>query len=101
MCAGIQDSACEEFSDNRVRPRDAAPVPILEVLHRRRAKGKMVKREPPVTVSDRSLSREPSHGHYIAGHEPPKTPVVDGLGLWSWMLPPPPLPGEQGAYEPK
>ena len=24
-----------------------------------------------------------------AGHEPPKSPEVDGLGLWSWMLPPP------------
>ena len=53
------------------------------------------------TVGDRSLFREPSHGRYIAGHEPPKTPVVDGLGLWSWMFPPPPSPGEHGAYEPK
>jgi len=34
----------------------------------------------------------PSGRHYRAGHEPPKTPVVDGLGLWSWMLPPPPAP---------
>src|SRR6266852_4054586 len=39
---------------------------------------------------------------YAAGHEPPlKTPVVDGLGLWSWMLPPPPLPAAHGTYEPK
>ncbi len=24
-----------------------------------------------------------------AGQEPPKDPVVEGLGLWSWMFPPP------------
>src|SRR5439155_4131581 len=51
-------------------------------------------RRPSATdFDDRRPLRQPlRRRHGIAGHDPPKTPVVDGFGLWSWMLPPPPPP---------
>jgi len=43
-------------------------------------------------LSDAPTAHREARGHIAAGHEPPNSPVVEGLGSWSWMFPPPPVP---------
>src|SRR5213594_2681288 len=79
-CAGVARSASPGRGDSGPRGvRDEQPGGTRQT--------------PATKIGDRTpLSFEPLSRSYNAGHEPPKTPVVEGLGLWSWMLPPPPAP---------
>src|SRR5438309_6055361 len=43
-------------------------------------------------LSNTPTAHREARGHIAAGHEPPNTPIVEGLGSWSWMFPPPPVP---------